>query len=40
MVKIADLKVGQVLTSEFEGITRDLLQILYMLMMLWQKQQG
>ena len=26
MVKISDLKVGQVLKTEFDGITRDLLQ--------------
>ena len=26
MVKISDLKVGQVFTNEFEGITRDLLK--------------
>jgi len=26
MVKISDIKVGQVLTSEFDGITRDLLK--------------
>jgi len=25
MVKVSDLKVGQVLKNEFEGITRDLL---------------